>query len=309
MAICHHTWHNRHTCYQLEPEMVPRHQSSTGGFLWPVALWVHHFSIPGEFQSNSLFTWWNMDWCSSTWPINPPSWQSLLTKITATARSTFKRVTYCTPHIATDRFPRSLHLPLINYHSTIPKMNTIKSIQCLNSWKSFNRKKNMFYNIKEGSKCVLPLLRFCFNSCSLLLVLKNVHAIFIGFTVGKETSSSVATKTEESSVTEERIAHILHEASAALRAQQAEESGSDESKPPSQTQVTIALPTWIIHYNPSRWCTVSRRNSHTHTLTHIHLHSPTLQFIHTDTHTDTHTHAHTHTHTHTHKHTCAVGDE
>ena len=53
----------------------------------------------------------------------------------------------------------------------------------------------------------------------------------------------MATKTEESSVTEERIAHILHEASAALRAQQVEESGSDESKPPSQAQVTIALPT------------------------------------------------------------------
>jgi hypothetical protein len=47
----------------------------------------------------------------------------------------------------------------------------------------------------------------------------------------------VATKTEESAVTEERIAHILHEASAALRAQQVDDSGSDESKPPSQTQV------------------------------------------------------------------------
>ncbi len=52
----------------------------------------------------------------------------------------------------------------------------------------------------------------------------------------------MATKTEESSVTEERIAHILHEASAALRAQQVDDSGSDESKPPSQTQVTHRPP-------------------------------------------------------------------
>jgi len=72
---------------------------------------------------------------------------------------------------------------------------------------------------------------------------KYSHCFHWVFIVGKETSSSVATKTEESSVTEERIAHILHEASAALRAQQVEESGSDESKPPSQAQVTIALPT------------------------------------------------------------------
>ena len=50
----------------------------------------------------------------------------------------------------------------------------------------------------------------------------------------------MATKTEESAVTEERIAHILHEASAALRAQQVDESASDESKPPSQTQVNTA---------------------------------------------------------------------
>jgi len=56
---------------------------------------------------------------------------------------------------------------------------------------------------------------------------------------GKEASTSVATKNEESAVTEERIAHILNEASAALRAQQVDESTSDESKPPSQTQVTI----------------------------------------------------------------------
>ena len=63
--------------------------------------------------------------------------------------------------------------------------------------------------------------------------------LFIHF-LGKETGgSSVATKTEESAVTEERIAHILHEASAALRAQQVDDSGSDESKPPSQTQVYI----------------------------------------------------------------------
>lgn len=60
---------------------------------------------------------------------------------------------------------------------------------------------------------------------------------FFFFSLGKETGSAVATKTEESSVTEERIAHILHEASAALRAQQVDDSGSDESKPPSQTQV------------------------------------------------------------------------
>lgn len=63
-------------------------------------------------------------------------------------------------------------------------------------------------------------------------------SLFIIYFPGKETGgSSVATKTEESAVTEERIAHILHEASAALRAQQVDDSGSDESKPPSQTQV------------------------------------------------------------------------
>jgi hypothetical protein len=35
----------------------------------------------------------------------------------------------------------------------------------------------------------------------------------------------MATKTEESTVTEERIAYILHEASALLRAQQVDVSG------------------------------------------------------------------------------------
>lgn len=47
----------------------------------------------------------------------------------------------------------------------------------------------------------------------------------------------MGSKTEENTVTEERIAHILHEASAALRAQQVDDSASDESKPPSQAQV------------------------------------------------------------------------
>ena len=47
-------------------------------------------------------------------------------------------------------------------------------------------------------------------------------------------------KSEESAVTEERIAHILHEASAALRAQQVsnDDSASEDSKSPSQAQVT-----------------------------------------------------------------------
>jgi hypothetical protein len=79
--------------------------------------------------------------------------------------------------------------------------------------------------------------------------------LFIYF-LGKETGgSSVATKTEESAVTEERIAHILHEASAALRAQQVDDSGSDESKPPSQTQVyikTILLLLMIIIKNQKK---------------------------------------------------------
>ena len=61
------------------------------------------------------------------------------------------------------------------------------------------------------------------------------------FDAGKETgTSAVGTKTEESAVTEERIAHILHEASAALRAQQVDDSASDESKSPSQAQVRKA---------------------------------------------------------------------
>ena len=58
--------------------------------------------------------------------------------------------------------------------------------------------------------------------------------------IGKETggSSLPTSKTEESAVTEERIAHILHEASAALRAQQVDvESGSEDSKSPRQDQV------------------------------------------------------------------------
>ena len=75
----------------------------------------------------------------------------------------------------------------------------------------------------------MQLSRLTFNS--------HAHIFFFFFSLGKETGSAVATKTEESSVTEERIAHILHEASAALRAQQVDDSGSDESKPPSQTQV------------------------------------------------------------------------
>ena len=63
------------------------------------------------------------------------------------------------------------------------------------------------------------------------------HFVFLG----KETTgSSVPSKSEESAVTEERIAHILHEASAALRAQQVsnDDSASEDSKSPSQTQVT-----------------------------------------------------------------------
>lgn len=67
---------------------------------------------------------------------------------------------------------------------------------------------------------------------------------------GKETTSAVPSKTEETAVTEERIAHILHEASAALRAQQVDvESGSEDSKPPSQAQVDFScitcFPTFI----------------------------------------------------------------
>lgn len=71
--------------------------------------------------------------------------------------------------------------------------------------------------------------------------IKSLFHFFLFFflRLGKEANTSVAPKTEENAVTEERIAHILNEASAALRAQQVEESGSDESKPPSQTQVTI----------------------------------------------------------------------
>jgi hypothetical protein len=73
------------------------------------------------------------------------------------------------------------------------------------------------------------------------------------FVAGKEANTAVATKTEESAVTEERIAHILNEASAALRAQQVDESASDESKPPSQTQVNTAVSFFVRRISRGKW--------------------------------------------------------
>jgi hypothetical protein len=50
-------------------------------------------------------------------------------------------------------------------------------------------------------------------------------SILFVFQEEKKGGLSMATKTEESTVTEERIAYILHEASALLRAQQVDVSG------------------------------------------------------------------------------------